>query len=154
MLLSGLKNWQQRHEGDCLIACCKQVLDYLGISRSEDWLWQQLRSGEVTPFPQIEKLADALGLAINVARWGRLEDLAPYLEAGLPVIVAVDIDDLAYWPHMGNHAVVVVGFNDESVFVNDPSSLDSAQEIDREEFMVAWSYRDFQYAVIRLVEES
>lgn len=154
MLLSGLKNRQQRHEGECLIACCQQVLDYLGIARSEAWLWQQLRSGEVTPFPQLEKLADFLGLAINVTRWGELEDLAPYLEAGLPVIVAVDIDDLADCPHVGNHAVVIVGFKDESVFVNDPSSLDSAQEIDREEFMMAWSYRDFQSAVIRLGEES
>lgn len=74
----------------------------------------------------------------------------PYIESGLPVIVAVDADTADQWPYYRDHAVVVIGFNDEYVFVNDPAQAEAPLEIDIDTFLLAWANRDYQYAVIRL----
>ena len=150
MLLDGIQNWRQRREDDCLMACCKQVLTSLAIERSEAWLWRQLAAGDVTPFPNIANLADALGLVVEIHTDGTLERFEPYIESGLPVIVAVDADDPQDWPYVRHHAVVVIGFDDQHVFVNDPAQLETGLAVDLNTFMLAWSRRDYDYAVIRL----
>lgn len=81
---------------------------------------------------------------------GVVEDFAPYIESGLPVIVAVDADDPAKWPYYSNHAVVVIGFDDECVYVNDPAQEETGLRIGRQTFELAWSERDYEYAVLRL----
>lgn len=153
MLLSDFKHRRQQHEDDCLVACCKMVLGYLGIEKSESWLWQRLRTGTVTPFTNVSILAAELGLSIAVERWGDLATLAPAIEAGLPVIIAVDADNPEDWPYVGHHAVIVVGFNDHVVFVHDPAQLTAPLEIGIKAFLLAWANRDYQYAIIRLAEE-
>jgi hypothetical protein len=69
------------------------ALDYLGIEKDEDWLWRRLGAGDVTPFLYLEKLTAALGVGVEVHTGGVLEDFGPYIESGLPIIVAVDADD-------------------------------------------------------------
>ncbi len=152
MLLNNIKFWQQRRDYDCLIACCRMVLDYLGINKDERWLRIRLVVGDVTPFPNIQRLADELGMVSIIASWGEPATFKPYIEAGLPIIVAVDTDNFAYWPYVANHAVVVVGFTDNVIFVHDPNHRESPLEIDLDTFMLAWSRRDFQYAVIQLAK--
>jgi len=104
----------------------------------------------VTPFPNIANLADALGLVVEIHTDGTLERFEPYIESGLPVIVAVDADDPQDWPYVRHHAVVVIGFDDQHVFVNDPAQLETGLAVDLNTFMLAWSRRDYDYAVIRL----
>lgn len=151
MLLGGIKNWRQQHEDDCLVACCKQVLDSLVIYRSETWLWRQLSSGGVTPFPNIANLADVLGIVVEIHTDGALNRFEPYIESGLPIIVAVDADDPRDWPYVRHHAVVVIGFDSEYVFVNDPAQAETGLAVEINTFLLAWSRRDYDYAVIRLV---
>jgi len=154
VLLNDFNHWPQRHEGECLVACCKMVLAYLGIERSVDWLWQRLRSGEITPFIKVEELADALGLVVEVAEDGELAAFGPVLDSGLPVIVAVDADSLRYWPYTRHHAVVVIGFDEQRVYVHDPAQAEAPLAIDLDTFLLAWSRREYEYAVIRLAEVS
>jgi len=154
VLLNNIKHWQQQREDDCLIACCKMVLDYLGIDKETGWLWQQLAVDQVTPFPRIITLAAALGIVVDVSTGGALAQFAPILEAGLPIIVAVDADGPSYWPYVRHHAAVVVGFDEEYVFINDPAQTETPLAIDRGTFLLAWSRRDNQYAVIRLTEDA
>jgi len=99
VLLSGIEHWRQQHDYDCLVACCRMVLDYLGIDKSEEWLWAQLRADEITPFSNVKKLSNELGLVVEVASRGDLSTFASYVEAGLPILVAVDADLLSEWPH-------------------------------------------------------
>jgi hypothetical protein len=129
------------------------VLDYLGIEKDEAWLWRRLTAEHVTPFPHLAKLAAALGIVVEVRTEGVLEQFGPHLESGLPVIVAVDADDPSYWPYVPHHAAVVVGFDEQRVFVNDPVHPEAPLELDRDTFLLAWSRRDFQYGVIRLAAE-
>jgi ABC-type bacteriocin/lantibiotic exporter with double-glycine peptidase domain len=153
VLLNNVQHWRQQHEDDCLIACAQMVLSYLGIERDEEWLWRRLTVGSVTPFPQLSNLADTLGLVIEVHTGGRLEQFGPSIASGLPVIVTVDADDPQYWPYVRHHAVVVVGFDDQHVFVHDPAQPAGPLAVDIGTFLLAWSRRDFQYSVIRLTEE-
>ena len=151
MLLNDIKLWRQRRDYDCLVACCKMVLDYLGINKDEHWLRTRLAIGDITPFPNIKRLTDELGMVSVIAKWGEPTTFEPYIEAGLPVIVAVDTDSSNYWPYVANHAVVMIGFNNEMVFVHDPNQRESPLEVDIDTFMLAWSRRDFQYAIIQLI---
>lgn len=150
MLLDGIPNWQQRREDDCLVARCKQVLDHLGITRNEAWLWRQLASSGVTPFPNIANLANALGLVVEIHTDGILDRFEAYIESGLPVIVAVDADDPLDWPYVRHHAVVVIGFDDQHVFVNDPAQAETGREVALNTFMLAWSRRNYDCAIIGL----
>lgn len=151
MLLSNFAHRRQRLEADCLVACAAMVLDYLGITRSDAWLTRLLETTAIgTPFSNIERLADALGLVVEYAEWATLTRFAPYLEEGLPIIVAVDSDAPDQWPYYQNHAVVVVGFNDDEVYINNPAAFDAPEVVDMNTFLWAWSRRDYEYAVIRL----
>ena len=149
-LLNGIKHWRQRRDGDCLVACCKQILAYLGIEKDEGWLWQRLRATGVTPFSNLEKLAPALGVVVEIYRGGTPDAFVSYLESGLPVLVAVDADDVQFWPYTHHQAVVVVGFDEQQVFVHDPMQIEAPFAVDLDSFLLAWSRRDEQYAVIRL----
>jgi uncharacterized protein YvpB len=44
--------------------------------------------------------------------------------------------------------VVVVGFDDQAVYVNDPAFEQVPQRIPRVEFELAWMEFDYRYAVI------
>jgi ABC-type bacteriocin/lantibiotic exporter with double-glycine peptidase domain len=150
VLLSNIRNWRQQHEDDCLVASCKTVLDYLGIEKDKEWLWHRLLAGEVTPFPNIKNLAATLGVVVEVQTDGTLEMFESLIESGLPVIVAVDADSPRYWPYVRHHAVVVIGFDEQRVFVNDPAQPEEPLEVDVDTFLLAWLRRNYQYAVLRL----
>ena len=82
---------------------------------------------------------------------GGLTAIQPYLDSGLPVIVAVNTAYLlSYWAEAVGHALVVIAIADESVYVNDPALTTAPQTIDINEFLVAWGEKDFLYAVIAL----
>jgi len=131
------------------------VLDYLGIAKSADWLWQRLSAGDVTPFPKVATLAAELGLMVEFGYWrDDLTLFGPAIEVGLPVLVAVDADVAEAWPHVANHAVVVVGFDDDHVYVDDPAQTETSFAVEAETFLLAWSRREYEYAVIRLAAEA
>jgi hypothetical protein len=80
---------------------------------------------------------------------GDTETLWSHLTTGLPVIVAVRTDDLPYWLNRTDipdeekatdHAVVVVGLDEQTVYANDPDFEQAPQVIDLDEFLLAgWS---------------
>jgi ABC-type bacteriocin/lantibiotic exporter with double-glycine peptidase domain len=155
VLLSNLRHRQQRREADCLVACVAMVLAYLGIQRGYEWLSNVLETTAIgTPFFHVAKLRDALGVTIELGEQGGLATFESLLDLGLPIIVAVHSDEIDLWPHYPNHAVVVVGFSAEQVYVNNPGVADAPQEVAINTFLWAWSQRDYEYAVIRLTEES
>ena len=75
------------------------------------------------------------------------------------MIVAVRTDDLPYWLNRTDipdeekatdHAVVVVGLDEQRVYANDPDFEQARQVIDLDEFLLAWLERDYEYVVIGL----
>lgn len=152
MLLEGFRNRQQKQFNDCLVACCQQILENFGIEKSDAWLWDRLvnSQGEYTVFTYLEKLESALGIVVELHYNGEIDDFEQYIELGLPIIVAVSNDITNGWPYYRDHAVVVIGFDDEVVYVNDPAQSETGSRVKRLLFELAWDPRDFQYAVLRL----
>jgi ABC-type bacteriocin/lantibiotic exporter with double-glycine peptidase domain len=152
VLLFNFAHRRQRFETDCLVACAAMVLAYLGINRSDEWLIKLMETTAIgTPFSNIDRLKAALGLGIERGNWATVTTFEAFLEEGLPIIVAVDSDVPAYWPHYRNHAVVVVGFNADEVYINNPAVANAPEVVDMNTFLWAWSQRGYEYAVVRLL---
>jgi ABC-type bacteriocin/lantibiotic exporter with double-glycine peptidase domain len=138
----------QTDDGDCLAACAAMVLAYNGQAVSYAQLLKLL---QITPIgaPR-RKILNLAQLGINVTyREASLTILAEtYLQAGEPVIAFVDTGELHYWSKTTNHAVVVIGLDEDNVIVLDPALPNNPQAIACDEFHLAWLNRDYSCAII------
>lgn len=89
---------------------------------------------------------------------GSLDTLRHHLEADRPIIVPVDTELLPYWmarrdvpaaEQITDHAVVVVGMDDQHIFVNDPDFASAPQAVALNWFYDAWQNFTLRYAIIR-----
>jgi ABC-type bacteriocin/lantibiotic exporter with double-glycine peptidase domain len=125
------------------------VLAYLGISRSQDSIGKTL--GLNPPFgvrhSNIKKLASS---KIKVTyQAGTLEDIRHWLEQSVPVIIFVQAGDLPHWSgYSFQHAVVVVGLEEQAIYVMDPALADGPTLVDEEAVMLAWHSMDYYYATL------
>lgn len=119
------------------------ILDYLQVPFNHARLRKLLRIRHYGAFfSDIENLT-ALGVSAVVDE-GDVEALQRQLDVGLPVIAAVNTGFLpSYWNEALGHAVVVVGIEDETVFVNDPALSTAPQAIHLNEFIAAWGEKTF-----------
>jgi ABC-type bacteriocin/lantibiotic exporter with double-glycine peptidase domain len=101
-----------------------------------------------TPACNIERL-EQTGVAVVVADLS-LSDMRRYLQDDLPVIAFVSTADLPYWSEDTDHAVVVVGLDDETVYFNDPNFAQSPQQVPRPAFELAQLRFDHRCAVLQL----
>jgi uncharacterized protein YvpB len=98
------------------------------------------------PASHIRLLAEwNLSVAYSVTDMAGLISL---LQQGVPVIVFVQTGELPYWTYTTDHAVVVVGFDDAQLYVNDPAFDDAPIGVPRGDFELAWLERDYYYATI------
>lgn len=150
MTLLPVSHRRQKQQADCLAACAAMVLDYLQIPINYDNLTRLLEVDAIgTPFRRLQNL-QTLGLKIYIGE-GDLPTLQTYLEVGLPTIVAVDTSQLPYWEETADHAVVVVGLDEEQVYLNDPDTSNAHQSVPIPDFELAWLEKDYLFAVIELV---
>ena len=57
-------------------------------------------------------------------------------------------ENLPYWPHNTLHAVVVVGIDDRSVYLNDPEFPEAPIAVPVGDFDLAWLAEDERYAIL------
>jgi ABC-type bacteriocin/lantibiotic exporter with double-glycine peptidase domain len=74
--------------------------------------------------------------------------LEAMLQQSQPVIVFVRTGALPYWAYNTDHALVVVGYDENHLFVNDPHHAESPTAVPRDSFELAWQERDYYYALI------
>jgi ABC-type bacteriocin/lantibiotic exporter with double-glycine peptidase domain len=140
---------EQQHPADCLAACAAMVLDYLGQPTAYRRLLSLLEIGPIgAPRRNVLRLSK-LGVDV-VFREATLPILARYVQAGLPVIAFVDTGELSYWPVSTNHAVVVLGIEEDHVWINDPAFPDAPKEVSLAEFDLAWFNGDTTCAIIQV----
>lgn len=140
---------QQRESADCLAACATMVLTHVGIEIPYHQLLKVLRIGTYgTPGRNLLHLAD-LGVQVTYGP-SSFAELTERLRDGHPSIALVRTSELPYWTYATNHAVVIVGFDDESVYVNDPHFGEAPQQVSIGDFMLAWLEFDYRAAVIEL----
>jgi hypothetical protein len=61
--------------------------------------------------------------------------------------------DLPYWSANLRHAVLVVGYDDVAVYLNDPAYPVAPQSVGWGDFMLAWSEFDYRYALLEPARE-
>lgn len=149
MILLPISHRRQKRQADCLAACAAMVLDYLQIPIDYDNLTRLLGVDAIgTPFRRLQNL-EKLGLNIHIGE-GSVATLRTYLEAGLPSIVAVNTGELPYWEETADHAIVVVGLDNEQAYLNDPDTSTAPQPVSIPDFELAWLEKDYLFAVIQL----
>jgi uncharacterized protein YvpB len=137
-------HFPQEDAKTCLPASARMVLAYLGIQRSETEIVVQLdTTKEGTPVMNLAFLSE---WELDV--W--IGDLTPealktYIDQSIPVIVVIDL--LALDPSLGSsengerkHTLVLVGYDDEDVLVNDAlvDSSEIPKRIKWSAFLKAW----------------
>lgn len=141
---------KQQQQADCLVACTAMILRYLEIPFRYERLLKVLETERHgTIFSKLHNLR-SLHISLQVQE-GNFQQIEEALATGLPVIVAVNTGELrSYWQSAVAHAVVIVGIDDEYVYVNDPALDDGPQHVTVAEFDLAWLEMDNLCCVIRL----
>ena len=138
----------QSHDGECLAASALMVLDYLGLTVDYEQLLQLLEIQWFgAPSSNITRL-QRLGLEV-IYRAGTLKQLADHLEHQQPPIVLVDTGELPYWEQSTGHAAVVVGLDNDYVYLNDPAFRLAPIPVPIGDFELAWLARNNLYAVLK-----
>lgn len=135
-ILLPVSHRQQRAEADCLPICAQMVLDYWGIVVSYTRLRKLLGTRQFgTPFRAIQQI-EQLGADVEIAHLS-LAEIVPHLWDGRPVIAGIHTAELSYWSEAVDHVVVIIGVDEEQVYVHDPSLAHGEQVIPRMEFDLA-----------------
>jgi len=123
------------------------VLDYIGRPCPYRRLLRLLDIKPIgAPASNILRLT-RLGVSVT-HKAGSLEELELWIAQGQPCVVFLNTGELPYWSEATFHAVVVVGMDDEHVYVNDPAFEQAPQSITWGDFDLAWSEQEYYYAVV------
>jgi ABC-type bacteriocin/lantibiotic exporter with double-glycine peptidase domain len=98
------------------------------------------------PAGNIRQLAD-LGLKVVYSKTD-MAGLEAMLQQGQSVIVFVRTGELPDWTYSTDHALVVVGYDENQLYIHDPYRPQSPISIPRGDFELAWLERDYYYALI------
>lgn len=151
MPLLNVTHYKQRHEADCLATCSRMLLEYIGNRTRYRRLLRLLQvdaDDAGTSFYQLKKL-ETLGVTVEID-FGYMGILADHCQNRRPVIASVDTRYLPSWHGLWRlHAVVVVGLDTDTVFLNDPAFDNAPFSINRTDFESAWLEREYLYATIQ-----
>jgi hypothetical protein len=125
------------------------VLAYLGLSSTQSRLTRKLdvRPPLGAPASNVTRLrSDTLDIRFTS---GDLDDLRVCLNQGNPPIVFVQAGEFPHWRgRVSQHAVVVVGADEQSVYVLDPAAGADPIPVPIGDFLLAWSELGYIYAVL------
>ncbi len=152
-ILLPIPHQQQRRPADCLAACTAMALDHVGVPVTYDQLLKLLKIKSFGAAGQNLKYLTSLDVDV-VYREGSLEELKQHLLDGNPCITLLRTADLFYWSYATDHAVLVVGFDENHVQVNDPAFTDAPIAVPVTEFELAWMVFDYRYGLVRAKGES
>jgi hypothetical protein len=101
-----------------------------------------------TPHRNILRLVELTpGIRVTY-RQGELTDLYRALDAGLPPTIFVWTGELPYWSVATWHAVVLVGYDADKFYLNDPAFPAAPQAVSQGKLDLAWLAYDSYYAVV------
>jgi ABC-type bacteriocin/lantibiotic exporter with double-glycine peptidase domain len=127
------------------------VLAYWGDLHSEAELATLLGSKAYgTPLSNVARL-HVWGYDASLVTLTR-PSLEALLDAGMPVIARVWTVMLDYWLVETSHVVLVVGYDENAVFLNDPAFADQMHAVVWDAFLAAWAEFDETAAIIRPAE--
>lgn len=147
-ILLNVSHLPQRANSDCLPICGMMALAYLGQNVSYTRITKILATRSFgTPSDNIQRLSQ-LGVKVILTKLLPTE-IRDYLQEGSPVIAFVSIADLPYWHVDTDHAIVVIGMDEEVVYINDPYFSLAPQEVPHALFELSQLKFNYKCAVIK-----
>lgn len=144
-VLLSVDHIQQRVRGECVAACAAMILNRLGLPVDYNRLIKLLRV-TVAGTPSFRVLdLEILGIRV-IYKQGSFQEMHEHLSQNRPCMAFVFTGELPHWDEATSHAVVVVGLNDDTVYVNDPAFPDAPIPVAKGDFDLAWLERDEYYA--------
>lgn len=150
MSILSVEHFPQEHEAACLAACSQMVLHALGIQKRQydlNQLFQLTPFG--VPFSRIMRL-EQFGVTVSIHTFASEMALIEAIDRAVAPIAFLRTDPLPYWKAETQHAVVVVGYESNRFWVNDPAFAEAPQLVFTEDFLLAWDGMDYAYALVRL----
>jgi ABC-type bacteriocin/lantibiotic exporter with double-glycine peptidase domain len=145
--LLSVEHCRQTERAGCLAACVQMALQHIGIIQSQAQLNRLFGlTPEGTPSSRVQRLG-VLGVNVVYAS-GDETALREAVDRGLPPIIFVDTGDLPYWSIRLRHAVLMVGYDEKNVYLNDPDQSAAPAAASWGDLMLAWSEFDYRYALI------
>jgi len=140
---------RQAELGWCLPACVAMVTAYWQrpLLQADVARWLGTR-GVGTPSSYIQRLTQH-GFEV-IYRTGSLEELATWINQGVPCILFLRTGELPYWQVDTPHAVVLAGLGANSAYLFDPTVETAPITVPSDDLMLAWSHFDYTYAVLYL----
>ncbi len=137
----------QSADGKCLQACACMVLAYLQSPITEDKISELFNASAFgVPSSRITRLQQ-WGYHVTY-RSASLYEVQTWLAQGKPVIAFVNSQFLDYWTAVSPHAVVIIGKDDQNIYLNDPAFVTAPQICSLDGFLAAWAEMDDVVAVI------
>lgn len=142
-----IPHFKQTQDNTCVPACVRMVLAYQSHSVDESTLVKLLDTKPFgTTVRNIQRVS-SLGFVVSFGS-SALTNIRAALTLGNPVIVFVMTGHLKYWQVSVAHAVVVVGIDDENIYLDDPWFDTSPQVSPIDDFLAAWAEFDHLAATI------
>jgi ABC-type bacteriocin/lantibiotic exporter with double-glycine peptidase domain len=130
------------HQSMCGPASLKMVFDYYGIEKSEAQIAKMCNVDENlgTDDKTLKQVAEELGFKVEIKNNSAFEDIQGWLDKKVPVMVnwftrgRADYKDSEV---ADGHYSVVVGLDDEFIYIQDPE-IGKLRKIVRDDFMKVW----------------
>ena len=150
-ILLDVSHLKQSAESDCLPICAMMVLASLEVNTSYTRLTKLLGTRLFgTPSDNIQRLSQ---LGVNVTLTKLLPtEIYHYLREGSPVIAFVSTADFPHWDVDTDHTVVVIGMDEEMVYINDPYFSVAPQEVLHALFELSQLKFNYKCAVLKNTE--
>jgi ABC-type bacteriocin/lantibiotic exporter with double-glycine peptidase domain len=135
---------KQETDVSCLPACARMLLEFHGIAVSERTLCKQLstKSFGTYPLDVLTLNKTPPGIQARIDFWSLNELLAYIAKNKVPCIVPLWTGPLDYWDGNYPHAVLVTGFDDDRITLNDPFFDENEFNVSIDSFVEAWYLYD------------
>ena len=123
----------------CGPASLAGVLNFLGVPVSPEEIANEIYSRSAKGTLNLDTVFYARRKGLKATQYsGSLEDIKKNVDSGFPLIVLVDY---GFWVYQQNHFMVILGYNEEGIFVN--SGRDQHQFIFLRSFLKTWERTKF-----------
>lgn len=132
---------RQELKSSCGAGALRSVLHYFGINKTEEEIRQMVKTNEEgTKTQNIIRVARQLGLKTKAKYNMDEQDLKDWIDKQIPVIICFQAWGAKkyYKTKESGHYAVVIGYDDENVYFQDPSIDDARGHLPWKEFIKRW----------------
>jgi len=139
----GIPKCRQVTNTSCGGACLNTILEFNGIEKNELDIDELCGMSEEGIEPEnLVKVAKEFGLSSKLIKGSNIEELKGYVDNGIPVIVAIvawgKFGEKNYSLDEDGHYVIVIGYDECRVYIEDPSIKNGRGFLDWNEFGQRW----------------